>query len=69
MEVLAVRDLNEHEAVQLIRQARRRLFGKLMSVDEAKQIYQLVGGRPSVISSLAKRKVCYRSRQPTIDQR
>lgn len=58
MEVLAVQDLQEAEAVQLMRQARRKLFGTMMSVEEAKEIYDIVGGRPSVISSLAKRKVC-----------
>lgn len=57
MEVLAVRDLQEPEVVQLVKQARRKLFGQNLPGEEAKEIYDLVGGRPSVLSSLAKRKV------------
>lgn len=57
MEVLTVQDLQENEVIQLIRQARRKLFGTVMSVEEAREIYELVGGRPSVLSSLAKRRV------------
>lgn len=57
MEVLAVRDLQESEVIQLAKQARRKLFGQNMPDEEAKEIYDLVGGRPSVLSSLAKRKV------------
>lgn len=57
MEVLTVKDLQENEGIQLIRQARRKLFGTDMSVEEAKEIFDIVGGRPSVLSSLAKRKV------------
>jgi hypothetical protein len=57
MEVLGVTDLRENEGVQLIRQARQKLYGEQMSMEDAKEIFKIVGGRPSVLSSLAKRKV------------
>lgn len=55
--MLAVADLQENEGSQLIRQARKRLFGQTLSEEQAKEIFDIAGGRPSVLSSLAKRKV------------
>lgn len=57
MEVLAVKDLQEREVVQLVRQGRRKLFGENVSEEEARELFDLIGGRPSVLSSLIKRTV------------
>lgn len=68
MEVLAVRDLQETETIQLLKQARRKLFGENMSDEQAKQIYDIVGGRPSVLSSLAKRRDIVAAAQDKLEQ-
>ena len=56
MVVLSVRDLDEQPGISAIRQARMKLFGENMAFEEAKEIYDLIGGRMSVITALAKVK-------------
>lgn len=63
MEVLSIKDLNETDAVRAIRQARRTMWGENMSVEAAREIYSLIGGRLSILMSLAKRKVSVRHLQ------
>lgn len=56
MIVLSVRDLDEQPGVTMIRQVRNKMFGENMALEEAKEIYNLIGGRMSVITALAKRR-------------
>lgn len=56
MEVLSCKDLPESEAILAMRQARKRLWNENMSKEQAKEVYDLVGGRLSTLSRLAKKK-------------
>lgn len=56
MIVLSVRDLAEETGIAMIRQARKKLYGENMALEEAKELYDLIGGRMSAISALAKMK-------------
>lgn len=56
MEVLSCKDLPEAEAILAMRQARKRLWNENMSKEQAKEVYDLVGGRLSTLSRLAKKK-------------
>lgn len=56
MEVLYVKDLDEREAISAVQSARRRYWGERISPSEAKEVYDIVGGRLGILNSLAKRK-------------
>lgn len=56
MIVLSVRDLDEQTGTTMIRQARKKLYGENMALAEAKEMYDLIGGRMSVTTALAKHK-------------
>jgi hypothetical protein len=56
MMVLSIKDLGETDGIAAIRTARRKLWGESMSQEDAREIYDLVGGRMSIVMSLAKHR-------------
>lgn len=54
--VLSIKDLGETDGIAAIRTARRKLWGESMSQEDAREIYDLVGGRMSIVMSLAKHR-------------
>jgi hypothetical protein len=68
MEVLSCKDLPEAEAILAMRQARKRLWDENMSKEQAKEVYDLVGGRLSMISRLAKKKDVVAAAKDRIEQ-
>lgn len=68
MEVLSIKDLREDFATRAIQRARRQIWGETMSKEDAKEIYDLIGGRLSVLMALAKRKDMLASANDRVEQ-
>lgn len=55
MEVLSVGDLQERDTVKAIRRMRRQFWTENLPKETASEIYNLIGGRLSVLATLAKK--------------
>lgn len=53
LDVITIKDLSRKEAVNVIQRSRRQFFGQELSVKQANQIYNLVGGRPQHLTAVA----------------
>ena len=54
--MLSIKDLREEDAIQAMRRARRQIWGESMTNENAKRIFDLIGGRLNVLMALTKRK-------------
>lgn len=56
LDVVTIRDLTRKESLSVLQRTRRQIFNEDLSLKEANQIYNLVGGRPQHLTSVAAHK-------------
>lgn len=56
LDVLTIRDLNRKESISVLQRTRRQFFQEPLSLHDANLIYNLVGGRPQHLVSVASQK-------------
>lgn len=56
LDVITIKDLSRKQSIDVIRRCRRQCFGENLSVKEANQIYDLVGGRPQHLTSVTAQR-------------
>lgn len=68
LDVVTIKDLSRKEALEVLQRSRRQFFGQEMSIKDANQIYNLVGGRPQHLTGVAAQRDMFTACHSLIDR-